>query len=216
MNKAIVLGATGLVGSNVVRFLAQSRNVERVVAVTRKPITYANDKVHNCVVNFDQINEYRDAFEGDALFSCLGTTLKLAGSLDAQRLVDFDYQYTCAAIAADNGVGSYFLVSSSGANASSLSPYLKMKGELENAVRRLDFKRIDIFQPSLLLGQRAESRTAEGLGSLILPTLCKLPGLTRFRPIQGADVAQKMVEVSQADSTGVNLYRLAECFPDSD
>lgn len=218
MRKAIVLGATGLVGSQVVRVLAESDQVEQIIAVTRRPVNYAvtemKNKVVNQVVNFDRLPDFSDLLQGDALFSCLGTTRKQAGSLEAQRLVDFDHQYSCAAMAADNGVEHYLLVSSSGANASSFSPYLKMKGELEHAIERLPFKRISVFQPSLLLGNRPQSRRAEDLGSVVLPTLCKLPGLKRFRPIEGALLARRMVEVSLRQETGHQLFRLADCFPD--
>ncbi len=214
MHKAIVLGATGLVGKHVVWALAESGQVEKIIAVTRRPMSYTDARVENQVVRFDRLHEFSEVFKGDALFSCLGTTLKQAGSLDAQRLVDFNYQYTCAAISADNGIEHYLLVSSSGANTSSFSPYLKMKGELERAIDRLPFKRSSVFQPSLLLGDRPESRYAECLAGAVLPRLCKLPGFGRFRPIEAEQLARKMVEVSLQPETGRRLFRLSDCFPD--
>jgi uncharacterized protein YbjT (DUF2867 family) len=164
------------------------------------------------VVDFECLEEYRDAFEGDILFSCLGTTLKQAGSMTAQRRVDVDYQLRAAELAAEQGVSDYVLVSSSGANAKSLSPYLKMKGELEEAVKALSFKHITILQPSLLLGERPDLRSAEKLGSLILPMLCKLPGLGRYKPIHGSQVATKMIEMG-FQSKSLQTLTLDDVFP---
>lgn len=212
MRTMIVLGATGLVGANVVRSLLNEGNVS-ITAITRRAVHYDSTRVQNKVIDFDQLHEFTDVFEGDVLLSCLGTTLKQAGSLDAQRLVDFDYQYQCAVMAADNGVKQYALVSSSGANAGSISPYLKMKGELEDAIRKLPFECINIFQPSLLLGERPDSRIAERVGGIVLPIVCKLPGLGRYRPIHAEHLAQTMVDVSRDPAQGTHVYRLDDCFP---
>ena len=146
------------------------------------------------------------------MFSCLGTTKKQAGSIEAQRVVDYDYQWQAAQLAAANGVKHYLLVSSSGANSGSKSAYMKMKGELESAVVQLGFERVSIFQPSLLVGEREDIRIGEKIGSSLLPALCKLPGLSKYRPIKGAQVAAKMVRVSNTDGAGVSRYVLDEIF----
>jgi len=209
---AIVIGATGLVGQAVVDRLAAADFTGKVVTLTRRPAGHPSAKVQNRVVDFDRLEAYADDFAGDLLFSCLGTTRKQAGSIAAQRTVDVDYQYKAAELAAAQGVRHYLLVSSSGANAESGNAYLKMKGELEARVRRLPFERISIFQPSLLLGQRAEPRPAEKLWSRILPPLCALPGLRRYRPIRGEQVAAKMVRVSQSPGQPREWFRLDEIF----
>lgn len=212
MNKAIVLGATGLVGSKLVNRLAKEPAVEKVIAVTRRPVEYESAKITNEVIEFDALEKYRAVFTGDVLFSCLGTTLKQAGSIEAQRQVDYDYQYEIAKIAAENKVNHYLLVSSSGANANSKSPYLKMKGELEDAVSNLSFERISIIQPSLLTGERDSFRLAETVGSWVLPVLCKLPGLKKYRPISGDQVAEKMVTLGLSAGQSREVYRLDEIF----
>ena len=196
MKTAVVVGATGLVGRHVVARLVDSQNYDTVIAVTRRPVTYQSAKVVNEVMNFDALENHKATFRGDVLFSCLGTTAKQAGSIAAQRVVDYDYQYQIAKMAADNGIKHYVLVSSAGADAQSKSPYLKMKGELEAAVSLLPFERISIMQPSLLLGKREGFRLGETLGSWVLPTLCKLPFLKKYRPISGDEVAKKMVSVA--------------------
>lgn len=211
--KTIVLGATGLVGAHLVKQLSACESVSQVLAITRRPLTDLPAKVESTVVDFNRLDDYAEVFTGDALFSCLGTTLKQAGSIAAQRMVDFDYQYQAAKLASQAGVEHYLLVSSSGANANSASPYLKMKGELEVAVRELNFKHLSIVQPSLLLGSRAEKRSAEGLAAMILPTLCKLPGLQRYRPIHGSQVAKKLLELSINPTVQFQRLSLQQVFP---
>jgi uncharacterized protein YbjT (DUF2867 family) len=209
---AIVIGATGLVGRSLVNQLAAAAHISDVITLTRRPAGHSSSKVHNRVLNFDLLDDYASLFRGDVLFSCLGTTRKQAGSKAAQRKVDLEYQYKAAQLAAQNGVGHYLLVSSSGADVSSKNAYLQMKGELEEKVQRLPFHRITIFQPSLLLGRRADVRIAEKLGSWILPAVCLIPGLRRYRPIQAGQVAAKMIHVSQKPGGSLEWLRLDEIF----
>ncbi len=214
MRKATVIGATGLIGKHLVEMLAQQPEYEEVTAITRRKVKFSNSNVENIVVDFAHLEQFNDVFNSDILFSCLGTTKKQAGSIEAQRVVDLDYQLKAAELAADNGVSEYFLVSSSGANAKSKSAYLQMKGELEDKVTGLNFQRICIFQPSLLLGEREGFRFGEKLGSWILPTLCHLPLLKRYKPIFGEQVAIKMCQESLKLKTGVQRFTLDACFPD--
>jgi len=210
---AIVLGATGLVGRHLVAQLVDAPHISKVIIITRRPIALSSDKLVVYQLNFDTINEYRNRFAGDILFSCLGTTRNKAGSIAAQRKVDLDLQYQCAQIAFNQGVSELFLVSSSGANSESQNAYLQMKGELEEKIGDLGFNTLNIFQPSLLLGERKEFRAGERVASAMLPLLCKIPTLSKYRPIHAAEVARKMVQVSRTDSDGVNIYRLDDVFP---
>lgn len=211
-NTAIVIGATGLVGRSLTDQLGDADHIKKVVTPTRRPAPHASPKVDNQVVDFDHLEHQAVQFAADLLFSCLGTTRKQAGSIDAQRRVDLDYQYRAAQLAADHGVRHYLLVSASGANANSHNPYLQMKGELEKQVQDLPFERISIFQPSLLLGKRPEFRWGEKLGAMLLPILCTVPGLRRYRPIRGEDVAAKMVQVSRQPGASREWFRLDEIF----
>src|SRR5690606_30813412 len=110
---AIVLGATGLVGRTLVQQLTLAPHVDRLVSVTRRPVEYESPQVVNRVVDFDHVDDFASVFDGHWLFSALGTTRKQAGSIDAQRIVDVDYQFNAAQLAAMNGVQHYLLVSSS-------------------------------------------------------------------------------------------------------
>ena len=213
-NTAIVIGATGLVGASLVDALKSADHIGKIVTLTRRPIEPSSPKVENKVVDFDRLTDYSGYFQGSILFSCLGTTVKRAGSIEAQRRVDLEYQYTAAKLAAEQGVSHYLLVSSSGANAQSISPYMKMKGELEERVQSLPFETICILQPSLLLGERDHVRVAESLGSKVLPILCKLPGLRAYRPIYGHQVAEKMVALSRKPQEAFSRLILDAVFPD--
>ncbi|GAA5315788.1 MAG: oxidoreductase [Candidatus Pelagadaptatus aseana] len=209
---AVVIGATGVVGREVVNYLVHSDAYDRVVTLTRRPIISDSHKEENHVVDFDCLEDVKDLIQGDCFFSCLGTTKKQAGSIAAQRQVDYDYQLRAAELAAANKMPHYLLVSSSGANAKSFNAYLKMKGELEQAVEQLPFQSVRIFQPSLLLGEREDERMGEKIGAAIMPALCALPGLRKYKPITGKQVAKRMVSESVNETSGVSHYVLDEIF----
>jgi len=209
---AIVIGATGLVGRALVDQLADADHIDKVITLTRRSAKHSSSKVFNQVVEFDHLENYASSFSAEFLFSCLGTTRRQAGSIAAQRKVDLEYQFKAARLAASNGVRHYLLVSSSAADDQSNNPYLKMKGELEQKIKSLPFERVSIFQPSLLLGQRADFRLGEKLGSWAMFVLRIIPGLRRFRPISGEQVAAKMVQVSQQPGQALEWFRLDEIF----
>lgn len=209
---AIVIGATGLVGRALVNQLANADHISKVITLTRRSVNHASTKVVNHIVDFNHLEDYSSVFKADFLFSCLGTTRKQAGSIAAQREVDLEYQFKAAQIAAQKDIPHYFLISSSGAQYKSKNPYMKMKGELERRIQSLKFKRISIFQPSLLLGQRETLRLGEKIGGLVLPVLTVIPGLRRYRPISGEQVAEKMVRVTQQAGPPLEYFRLDEMF----
>ncbi|WP_372762382.1 short chain dehydrogenase [Pseudoalteromonas sp.] len=209
---AVLIGATGLIGHELLQKLLHSPDFSKVIALTRRQLTVRHAKLVNHVIEFDKLTNYGRLFKGDVLFSCLGTTRKQAGSLAAQRKVDFDYQFIAAQLAANNQLAHYCLVSSSGANAHSRSQYLKMKGQLEQQIKPLHFSRISIFQPSLLVGKRKQFRVAETIGSVLLPLVTRLPLLAAYKPITGERVAQKMLAVSLEQREALRYYVLDELF----
>lgn len=217
--QAVIAGATGLIGSELLNRLLNDPQYNRITAITRRPLPAEDSRLNNPVTDFSHLDEITDEIHGDIFFSCLGTTRKQAGSVAAQRTVDYDYQLRLAQIAAGNGIPHYCLVSSASANAASLSPYLKMKGELENAVVKLGFTTVTIIQPSLLLGQRAEKRAGESFAGLVMPCLLYIPGLKRYRPIHGYEVAEKMHQVAEKTlsepTPGTFRYTLDQVFPAS-
>jgi len=194
--KALIIGSTGLVGSALIQNLVQANHIDTITALTRKPIDYSSEKIHNIVIDFNHLEDYQKLFTADYFFSCLGTTRRQAGSLKAQRVVDVDYQLQAAKLALNGNVKHYLLVSSIGANPMSPNPYLQMKGALEKEVSALSFERISIFRPSLLVGDRKAFRLGESIGAHLFSTLSRVPGLKKFKPTESQTLAQAMVKTT--------------------
>lgn len=199
MNKkhALVLGATGATGQELVKFLIQDPIFEKVTIFVRRKVDLKHKKLNIHVIDFTKLDNYRKLVSGDVLFSALGTTLANAGSKENQYLVDFSYQYDFAKIASDNKVSTLSLVSSLGADENSLFFYTKIKGKLEQAVKLLNFKNIQIFQPPSLIRQPELMRSGEKLSVKFLKMICSLGILNTFKPISVNDLAFKMIEESK-------------------
>lgn len=209
--KALVIGATGATGKDLVNQLLQDKDFEEVDIFVRKPIDIQNDKLKTHIVNFEKPEEWKNMVKGDVAFSCLGTTLKTAGSKEAQRKVDFDYQYEFAKAAKENNVDDYVLVSAYGANPNSRIFYSKMKGELEEAVKQLHFTKITIFKPGML--ERKDSdRSGEVLGSRIIKFANKLGLLESQKPLPTNILAKAMINSSKIKSNGYSSIKLGNIF----
>ncbi|MCD6091261.1 MAG: NAD(P)H-binding protein [Bacteroidales bacterium] len=211
---AIVLGATGLVGKFLVELLIQDDSFSKIVLLVRRATAFKHPKIEENLVNFEDISSYKSLIRGDVLFSCMGSTLKQAGSKDAQYKVDFIYQYEVAKAAAENDVTDYFLVSSSGANDRSLVFYSRIKGELDEAVKKMPFEHVCIFRPSVLSGVRDKKRKGEELGAKFINGLGKLiPVLKKYRSIKGMEVAKAMITAyKKPSSKKVIIYIMEEIF----
>ena len=214
MKTAIIIGATGLVGNLITRKLLEDNRYEKVKVFVRKSLNINNPKLEEHIVDFDNIALWKNNLSGDEFYSALGTTLKKAGSKDAQYKIDFTYQYEAANAASENGVRKYLLVSSLGANSKSSNFYLRMKGSLDEKVRLLSFDRIRIFRPSILVGDRSEKRFGESLGIKIAGTLTKIiPALKKYRPIKASQVAEAMIKsANQNLSDKIKIYNSEEIF----
>jgi len=211
--KAIVIGATGLVGNHVVRMLLEDNYFEEVLVLSRRTTGLTHEKLVEHIIDFNDVKSYEKLVNGDVLFSCLGTTLKKAGSKDAQWKIDYTYQYEVAASARKNGVSTMVLVSSSGANSGSMIFYSKMKGALEEAIRKLNFNDYFIFRPSLLVGKREEERLGEKIGEKIGSVLTKIPPFRKYKPIKAKVVAKAMMEsVKDKSYIGEMVFELDEIF----
>ena len=209
--KALVIGATGATGKDLVNQLLNDKDFEEVDIFVRKPVNIENERLKVHVVNFEKPEEWKEMVKGDVAFSCLGTTLKDAGSKEAQKKVDFDYQYEFAKAAKENNVEDYILVSAYGANSRSKIFYSKMKGELEEAVRQLHFNKITIFKPGML--ERKDSgRTGEVLGSRIIKFANKLGLLESQKPLPTDILAKAMINSSKIKSNGYSSIKLGNIF----
>jgi len=191
---AVLIGATGLVGSHLLQLLLEDDRYNSLKVLHRRSTGVEHPKLEEHIIDFDNPDEWSELVNGDHLFSALGTTIKKAGSKEAQYKIDFTYQYEVAKAASKNGVGAYALVSSLGSNAESSSFYPRIKGELDKAVQELDFERTRILRPSFLEGDREEFRLGEKIGIPVAKVLCKIPGLRKYHPIKAKDVAKAMIE----------------------
>lgn len=201
--KAIILGATGAIGRDLVQELLQDDSVtELYLLVRRIPEGLSSPKLKIQVLDFDQPDQWPELPQADVLFSCLGTTLRDAGSQAAQYRVDYGYQYEVARRAAARGVPHYVLVSSWGAKPKARSFYSRMKGELEEAVQALPFRRISILRPPLL-ERKGSTRSGERLAAAVLRGLGALGLLRAFRPMPTSVVARCMHALSTSQHSGI-------------
>ncbi len=191
---ALVIGATGATGQEIVSQLLEDDSFSSVSIFVRKDLNITHSKLKTYIIDFSKVEDYRELIKGDVLFSFLGTTLRTAGSKEKQYLVDYTYQYEFAKIASDNGVPIYSLVSSTGANENSPIFYPKIKGKLEEAIKKLPFKTIQIFQPPTLIRQKNLMRTGEKIGINIFGFLNSFGMLKSQKPLPVSTLAKVMVD----------------------
>lgn len=215
MMKALVIGATGATGKDLVQQLLNDPDYTAVDIFVRKPLGIFNDKLTVHTVDFDQPESWKNLVIGDVAFSCLGTTLKTAGSKEAQWKVDYDYQYNFAKSAKENNVEDFVLVSAYGANSGSKIFYSRMKGELENAVRQLHFNKITIFKPGMLERKDSE-RSGEVLGGRIIKFANKIGLLESHKPLPTQVLAKAMINSSKIKSNGYSSVKLGNIFAFAD
>ncbi|MDX1351043.1 MAG: NAD(P)H-binding protein [Putridiphycobacter sp.] len=203
---AIVIGATGLIGKQLVKQLLADDLYTEVKVFLRRSTGISNPKLKEFIINFEALDQSVHLIKGDVLFSVLGTTLRTAGSKNKQYNIDYHYQYNFAKIAANNGVSNYVLLSSIGANAKSSVFYSKMKGELDEAVQELPFEHISILRPSMLDGNREEFRLAEKLFTPIMRAVVLVPCWKKYRPIKDVTVAKAMRNAVHENETAYHIY----------
>ena len=209
--KALIIGATGATGKDLVTQLLADDTYSEVHCFVRKPLTFTHTKLHAHVVDFETPESWVDLLRGDVAFSCLGTTLAAAGSKEAQWRVDYDYPYNFAEHCRNNGVPTFVLISAAGAKAQSKLFYNRMKGQLEDAVKELEFPRLLIFQPSVLIRSNSD-RGAENFSVKAIHFLNKIGLFKRYRPMPTTVLAQKMRKEVAIAPKGVHTFTLDEIF----
>ena len=209
--KALIIGATGATGKDLVTQLLADDTYSEVHCFVRKPLALTHPKLHTHVVNFETPEAWADLLHGDVAFSCLGTTLAVAGTKEAQWCVDYDYQYAFALQCRTNGVPTFVLVSAAGATAQSKLFYNRMKGQLEDAVKALDFSCLLIFQPSILIRSNND-RGIENFTVKAFKFLNKLGILKRYRPMPTEVLAEKIRKEVAKVSQGIHTFTLDKIF----
>lgn len=189
---AVVIGATGSTGKDLVEQLMKDDTFKRVDVFVRRSLDIQHDKLMVHVIDFGRPDEWRDLVKGDVLFSCLGTTIKAAGSKEAQWKVDYGYQYEFARTAKENGVERYVLVSAEFASPKARSFYSKMKGKLEVAVKELGFPRLTIIKPPILM-RKDSDRTLEVWGLKAIQFMNKAGLFRSHEPLPTEVLAKAMI-----------------------
>lgn len=204
MKTAVVIGATGLIGQILVDKLAQDRTWSQILAITRKPTTWANPKVRTLVFDFKQwesLDLQIQSFGGRAdlnFFCCLGTTILAAGSEEAFRKVDHDAVVSFTKVASRCSAENLFVVSALGADVNSSVFYNRTKGEMERDVQAVSLKAVYFLRPSLLLGDRGQFRLFERLAIMSAPIYTPLlfGSLKKYRPVKASSVANAMINIA--------------------
>lgn len=200
--KIIVAGATGLVGGHLIEYANQQESIEKIVCVGRKEIR-TREKISSVVAPFDDVLRLESEIKSKHLqfdmgFCALGTTIKTAGTREAFRKVDFEYVVHFAKVCKNLGVTRFGVVSAMGSDLNSWSFYLRVKGEMEEALKDIGFEHLVIARPSLLLGQRGEFRLGEAVAQTLNPLLkwaYKGP-LAQVKPVLASDVAKTLLEAA--------------------
>lgn len=206
---AVVLGATGLIGHALTEALLNEGAWDEVRVLVRRPLKLQHAKLKEVIIDWEQLGQYKEQFAGaSAVFCCLGTTIKKAGSQAQFERVDLEYPLAAAALARASGVKQFLAVSSMGASAKSRNFYSRTKGKVEEGLIASGFQGLHLFRPSLLLGEREEHRMGERVASVMMKGLdfAMIGKAAKYRAIPGATVARAMMNIALADTRGTHIY----------
>ena len=208
MNTALVIGATGLVGSHLVQELLNSTNYESIVVLVRRSIFSAHPKLTEKEFDFNNLISFENLELADHVFCCLGTTIKTAGSKTAFKFVDYELPLRFAKWSEKSNVKSFSIVTAMGANSNSLFFYNRVKGDLEVDIKQLQIPKIQIFQPSLIMGRRMEFRFGELIGKWIMTFLnpFMLGPLRKYRGIHAKTIAKGMIHHLSNKGDGIDVF----------
>lgn len=209
--KAIIIGATGATGRELVKNLLNDEFFTEIIVLNRRAFFENHPKLTEHIINFDKMDNYKDLIKADVAFSCMGTTLKMAGSKENQWKVDHDYQLKFAKICHENNVPSFVLLSAMNSNSNSKMFYSRMKGELEDKIYEIKFDQLIILQPSLIVRPNTD-RKAEKFAEIILKALNKVNLLNNFKPISTDELSKAMINSYKSYENGFHRVKLKEIF----
>ncbi|MCZ8355753.1 MAG: oxidoreductase [Cyclobacteriaceae bacterium] len=204
MKTALIVGATGLVGKNLLDLLLQSDEYNKVIVISRQALSLPT-KAELVITDYKTLQNDVDKLIADDVFCCLGTTIRKAKTKEAFKEVDFDYPLSIAKITLEKGAKHFLLVSALGANANSSLFYNKVKGEIEQAISTLGFESFSVLRPSLLLGERSEQRAGEDAAKLFY----KIFGLLipkKYKGIEAKQVAKAMFLIANDKKSGTRVF----------
>jgi uncharacterized protein YbjT (DUF2867 family) len=208
LKTALIIGSTGLIGSQLLQILLKSEHYSKVVTFVKRETGIQHPKLKQHIIDFDEPESYQHLVEGDDFFCTIGTTINKAGSKEAFRKVDFEYPMQFAKIAAEKKIKQFLIISSLGADAASSNFYLKTKGEIENFLKASTLEKVSILRPSLLLGYRTEFRLGEKVGAFFMKLFSFLfiGKLKKYKPIESETVARALFAIAQQKKKGFTIY----------
>ena len=206
--KAIIAGATGLIGSSLLTILLNEPTYAEVTVLVRKKTGISHTKLTEIIVDYDNLDDFAGDINGHALFCCIGTTKKKTPDLTDYYKIEHDYPVKLGQLAVKNGVKQYHYVSSIGADKDSAAYYTKYKGQTEYDLQQLNLPSLHIYRPSILVGERKDNRPMEkfatGLLYIINPLL--IGSLKKYRSIPAKTVAMAMYKQSINSEEGVFIH----------
>ena len=213
-NTVAVIGSTGLVGSHIVDLLKNENAYQKIRLLVRRPVESSHPKLEINLVNFEDYESLKLAIAGcNVVFCAVGTTqAKVKGDQLQYRKVDYDIPVNAARACLETAGTNFLLVSSVGADSSGKNFYLRLKGEVEEAVRKFPIKSISIFRPSMLLGNRKEFRLGERIGQSVMKLIAPLLAgkWRKYKAIEARDVAAAMIEAAKQNKAGLTIYEYDE------
>jgi len=209
--KALIIGATGATGKDLVKVLLDHPDYTGVVAFVRRSSGLVHPRYSEVITDFEKLNEVSDSIKGDVWFSCLGTTLKAAGSKEKQWQIDYDIPAKFAEIAKQNGVPCAVIVSAYGASPTSKVFYSRMKGQLDEHIASLGFNQCVIFRPGFLL-RKDTDRSSERVMAHLLKFVNSLGLVRKFRPLPTSLLAEKLAKAPTTFGPGKHVIELDEVF----
>ena len=206
-----LFGATGLIGSYLLEFLLKDSDIHLINVVGRNPFHLQHDKINNIVIDFEDVSSISNSITGsEAVFVSIGTTMsKVNGDKIKYKSVDFDIIFNIANACKQKNINQFIYVSSLGANANSSNFYLRLKGEIDEAVAKLNLNSTYVFRPSVLLGKRNESRPGEKIMQFVMPLLDFMIPLNS-KAIKAEDVAKSMLNTTKNYKSGLHIYQYSQ------
>ncbi|MFN4082959.1 MAG: NAD-dependent epimerase/dehydratase family protein [Bacteroidia bacterium] len=208
MRTALVIGATGLVGKALVYELLKNNEYLKVIILTRKDLVIKHHKLEQHIVDFDNLDDYKEVIKADDIFCCIGTTSAQTPDKNKYRKIEIDYPKKVAELGLQNHANQLFYISAMGSNINSPIFYSKLKAEAENALSELNFKSIHIIKPALLLGARKQLRVGEKMAQYIFKVINPvfIGPLKQYKAITAETVAKAMIKIALQNLNGKHIW----------
>lgn len=204
---ALVIGATGLTGSELINLLIADSEFDSIKIFGRKSLDLKHPKITEYIVDLFTPKSFENDFKGDVVFCCIGTTAKKTPDKNLYRKIDFGIPVALAELCTKNSIPHLLIISALGANSNSSVFYSRTKGEMQDAVQSMALEKIHLLQPSLIVGDRNDFRIGEKVASVIMKVaqIFMVGSLRKYRPIQALQIAQAMVHLSKFPTSDVMI-----------